>query len=165
MKPFSAVLSNPAHPEYGVATIPFPIPDEQYSQVMERLEALEIGDAVRQDCRVDELINSYPILRRLELTAVNVDELDYLAKRLDSFVSEEAAQFQAMAYKLDLSGVKDFINLTFCCQQATVITDFSDLEKVGRAHYLHLQDGCATVEEMEALDGYETALLLIDSGG
>ena len=54
MKPFSAVLSNPAHPEYGVATIPFPIPDEQYSQVMERLEALEIGDAVRQDCRVNE---------------------------------------------------------------------------------------------------------------
>ena len=165
MKPFSAVLSNPAHPEYGVATIPFPIPDEQYSQVMERLEALEIGDALRQDCRVDELINSYPILKRLELTAVNVDELDYLAKRLDSFVSEETAQFQAMAHKLDLSGVKDFINLTFCCQQATVITDFSDLEKVGRAHYLHLQDGCATVEEMEALDGYETALLLIDSGG
>ena len=25
-----AILSNPGHPEYGVATIPFPIPREQY---------------------------------------------------------------------------------------------------------------------------------------
>ena len=27
----SAVLSNPSHPEYGVATIPFPIPHDQYA--------------------------------------------------------------------------------------------------------------------------------------
>lgn len=26
-----AVLSNPSHPEYGVATIPFPIPHDQYA--------------------------------------------------------------------------------------------------------------------------------------
>ena len=30
----------------------------------------------------------------------------------------------------------DLINLTFCCQQATVITDFSDLEQIGRDHYI-----------------------------
>ncbi len=38
----SAVLSNPSHPEYGVATIPFPIPHNQYTHCMELLEALEI---------------------------------------------------------------------------------------------------------------------------
>ena len=164
MKQFSAVLSKPAHPEYGTVTIPFPIPDELYSQGMEQLEALEIGDAVRQDCQLNELTDGYPILKQMEMTAVNVDELNYLAKRLDSFDSGEAAQFQAMAHKLDLFDAKDFINLTFCCQQATVITDFSTLEAAGRAHYLHLHDGCAPVQEMEALDGYETALLLINSG-
>ena len=37
-----AVLSNPSHPEYGVATIPFPIPRDQYAHCMELLEALEI---------------------------------------------------------------------------------------------------------------------------
>lgn len=26
-----AVLGNPHHPEYGVATIPFPIPHDQYA--------------------------------------------------------------------------------------------------------------------------------------
>ena len=47
-----AVLSNPSHPEYGVATIPFPIPRDQYAHCMELLEALEIGDAVKTDCKV-----------------------------------------------------------------------------------------------------------------
>ena len=28
---FQAVLSNRTHPEYGVATIPFPIPHHQYA--------------------------------------------------------------------------------------------------------------------------------------
>ena len=66
--------------------------------------------------------------------------------------------------KLDLRNITDLINLTFCCQQATVITDFSNLEAVGRNHYMNLNGGCASTEELEALDGYETALLLIDSG-
>ena len=53
-----AVLGNPHHPEYGVATIPFPIPHDQYAHCMELLEALEIGDAVKADCQVQE-INSF----------------------------------------------------------------------------------------------------------
>ena len=48
----NAVLSNPNHPEYGVATIPFPIPHDQYAYCIELLEALEIGDAVKADCKV-----------------------------------------------------------------------------------------------------------------
>ena len=47
---FQAVLSNRDHPEYGVATIPFPIPRDQYTYCMDLLEALEIGDAVKVDC-------------------------------------------------------------------------------------------------------------------
>ncbi len=52
---FQAVLSNPNHPEYGVATIPFPIPRDQYAHCMELLEALEIGDAVKADCKVEKI--------------------------------------------------------------------------------------------------------------
>ena len=159
-----AVLSNPNHPEYGVASIPFPIPHDQYSHCMELLEALEIGDAVKSDCQVQEINSFYSVLKRTEMLTVNVEELNYLAKRLDSFDMGEAAQFQAMAHKLELSELKDFINLTFCCQQTTVITDFSDLAAVGRDHYMNLHGGCATVTELEALDGEETARQLIASG-
>ena len=159
-----AVLGNPNHPEYGVATIPFPIPHDQYAHCMELLEALEIGDAVKSDCQVQEINSFYSVLKRTEMLTVNVEELNYLAKRLDGFDMGEATQFQAMAHKLELLELKDLINLTFCCQQTTVIADFSDLAAVGRDHYMNLHGGCATVTELEALDGEETARQLIASG-
>ena len=160
-----AVLSNPSHPEYGVATIPFPIPHDQYAYCMELLEALEIGDAVKADCKVEKIDSFYTVLKRVEMLTVNVEELNYLAKRLDSFDTGEAAQFQAMAHKLELFELKDLINLTFCCQQATVITDFSDLAAIGRDHYMNLHGGSASVDELNALDDKGTARQLIESGG
>ena len=159
-----AVLGNPRHPEYGVATIPFPIPHDQYAHCMELLEALEIGDAVKADCQVQEINSFYSVLKCIEMLTVNVEELNYLAKRLDSFDTGEAAQFQAMAHKLELFELKDLINLTFCCQQATVITDFSDLSAVGRDHYMNLHGGSAKTEQLDALDGEETVRWLIESG-
>ena len=156
----SAVLSNPSHPKYGVATIPFPIPRDQYTYCMDLLEALEIGDAVKADCKVEEVDSFFSVLKHTEMLTVNVEELNYLAKRLDSFDTGEAAQFQAMAHKLELFELKDLINLTFCCQQATVITDFSDLAAVeafqplgevvqllhiDREHFRSFQDSVETV--------------------
>ena len=157
-----AVLSNADHPEYGVATIPLPIPRNQYDHCVALLEALEIGDASEADCRLDSLDSALPVLNRLVCTKVNLDELDYLAKRLDSFTVGEFSQFQAMAEKLNLTSMKDLINLTFCCQQATVITDFTNLKEVGRDHYMNIHGGCASMEELEQLDGVETAVLLIE---
>ena len=155
------VLSNARHPEYGQFTIPFPIPQDAYDDMVEALKNMEIGDPILQDCHVDELESSYSILKRLEKTNLNLDELDYLAKRLDSFDNGEAAQFQGMACKLGVSNIKDFINLTFCCQQATVITDFSDLDAIGRQHYMTMQGGGCRTEELERLDSQKFALDLI----
>ena len=160
-----AVLGNPNHPEYGVATIPFPIPRDQYAHCVELLEALEIGDAVKADCKVEKIDSFYTVLKRTEMLTVNVEELNYLAKRLDSFDTGEAAQFQAMAHKLELFELKDLINLTFCCQQATVITDFSDLAAIGRNHYMNLHGGSASVDELNALDDKGIARQLIENGG
>lgn len=160
----SAVLSNPDHPDYGVVTIPFPIPHGQYAHCMELLEALEVGDAVKADCKVEKIDSFYSVLKRMEMLTVNVEELNYLAKRLDGFDAGETAQFQAMAHKLELFELKDLINLTFCCQQATVITDFSDLAAVGRDHYMNLHGGSAPVDELNTLDGEKVARQLIESG-
>ena len=160
-----AVLGNPSHPEYGVATIPFPIPHDQYAHCMELLAALEVGDAVKADCRVEKIDSFYTVLKRTEMLTVNVEELNYLAKRLDGFDAGEAAQFQAMVHNLELFELKDLINLTFCCQQVTVITDFSNLAAIGRDHYMNLHGGCVKTEELDALDGEETARRLIENGG
>ena len=125
---------------------------------------MEIGDTVKADCKVEEIDSFYTALKRVEMLTVNVEELNYLAKRLDSFETGEAAQFQAMAHKLELFELKDLINLTFCCQQATVITDFSDLAAIGRDHYMNLHGGSASVDELNTLDGKGIARQLIESG-
>ena len=156
-----ATLYNRDHPEYGVATIPFPIPKEQYDHCIETVQALGIGAPLKKDCKVMEIDSFFSVLKIMENLCVDLDELDYLAKRLDSFDDGEAAQFQAMASKLELFKLKDLINLTFCCQESTVITDFSDLNAIGRDHYMNTHGGCALTEELENLDGTETALLLI----
>ena len=62
----SAVLSNPGHPKYGVATIPFPIPRDQYTYCMDLLEALEVGDTVKADCKVVEFDSVYTVLKRMK---------------------------------------------------------------------------------------------------
>ena len=58
---FQAVLSNRTHPEYGVATIPFPVPHDQYAHCMELLEALEIGDALKADSMIAGIDRDRPI--------------------------------------------------------------------------------------------------------
>ena len=156
-----AALRNARRPDYEAVTIPFPIPTDQYDSTIKRLEAMDIGDPLVRDCKVEEIHSKVSVLKCLEGRTVNVDELDYLAKRLDSFDRTELGQFQGMAAKLDLSDMTDLINLTFCCQEATVITDFSDLEKIGRAHYMNLSGGGVSLEELEQVDGVETGLLLI----
>ena len=160
-----AKLGNPAHPEYGTVSIPFPISSSYYARGLETLAPLEIGAVIKADCMIAGIDSAIPVLMRLEGTSVNLDELNYLAKRLDSFDVYEAAQFQAMAHKLELFELKDLINLTLCYQQVTVITSFSDLAAIGRDHYMNLHGGCAKTEELDALNGEETARRLIEGGG
>ena len=162
-----AALSNTQHPECGQVTISFPIPIGQYNKTIAMLQAIDLDFSVNRDCKVDEINSRYRVLNSIQGTLVNVDNLDYLAKRLDGFCSGEVSQFEAMAHKLKLSDVKDFIDLTFCCQQATVITDFSDLETVGRNYFMALNRDIPGAEGLEPMDvdGSEIALQLIAEGG
>lgn len=158
-----SALSNAQHPEYGSTLAEFPISDESYDHMIERLGALGIGGIRERDCKIDELNSWYSVLQPLKSQLLNVDELDYLAKRLDSFNDYEAAQFQGMASELKLSDVQDFINLTFSCQQATVIVNFADLEQIGRGHIITSHGGIST-GEYSHMDVKTEALKLIQHG-
>ena len=164
-QPTQAVLSNPHKPELGVATVPLPIPMKEYDRTMELLKSLGIGAVFNQDCHINGVTGEWAsALHSLKNQSVNVDELDYLIKRLESFWGDEPAQFMAMADKMNLTDMVSLINLTFCCQKATVITDFNNLEEAGRQHYMNLNNGSVPIEELERLDGRATALQLIKSG-
>lgn len=153
-----ALLSNRSQPDIPPVPVCFPIAD--YAGIYENLRSIGIGSVAMRDCFVSELGGDYPILERLEETEVNVDELDYLAKRLESFDKYELAQFQGAAVSQDLSDMTDLINLTFCCQGVTVIQDFTDLAAIGRKHYMNLHGGL-TEDDLKSVDFRKTALSLL----
>lgn len=153
-----AILSNRQRPDLPPVSIDFPI--ASYSETHQQLEAIGVGHIAIRDCFVKELDSDYPILKRIQETEVNVDELDYLAKRLESFDRYELAQFQGAAVSQEFFNMTDFINLTFCCQGVTVIQDFTDLEDIGRKHCLNLH-GSLTTDELQSLNFQEIALSLL----
>ena len=101
-----------------------------------------------------------PALERLIGTMANVDELDWLGKQLESFDRYELLQFNAAVERFGLSAADELIDLSFCAREVTVVSDFNDLELVGKRHYLTVH-GAADTKELEKLDGKELAQALI----
>ena len=158
---FEATLKNRSQPELGTLTVTFPIPEERYENVIFALKKLQIGDERKQDCCIDSIhAPNCPALCRMNGTLANVDELDWLGKKLESFDQYELLQFSAAAERFGLCSADELIDLSFCASEMTVISDFGDLEKVGRKHYLTVH-GAADTKELERLNGKEIAQALI----
>ncbi len=184
---FEATLKNRISARSAPVTISFPIPEDQYEQAILALEKSQIGDARVQDCLIDNVhAPNCPALVRMTGTMANVDELDWLGKQLESFDRYELLQFNAAVedeldwlgkqlesfdrYELlqfnaavdrfGLSAADELIDLSFCARDVTVVSDFNDLELVGKRHYLTVHGACDS-KELEDLDGKETALALI----
>lgn len=149
-----ALLNNPERPEQQPVLVCFPIAN--HDEVYEMLGKIGVGSAIGRDCGVEEITGDYPALERLEDTVVNLDELDYLAKRLESFDKTEIAKFQSCVEVLDYIKPVDLINLTFCCQETTVIQDFTDINAIGIRRHLDV-NGATAVDELKYLDGSKIA--------
>ena len=158
---FEATLKNRSSAHFAPVTVTFPIPEDQYEQAILALEKSQIGDARVQDCLIDNVhAPNCPALVRMTGTMANVDELDWLGKQLESFDRYELLQFNAAVERFGLSAADELIDLSFCAREVTVVSDFNDLELVGKRHYLTVHGACDS-EELENLDGKETALALI----
>ena len=66
-----------------------------YLQRRTEVFAVTVPSVAQDDVYVKGLKRKYAVI----MLTVNVEELNYLAKRLESFDDGEAAQFQAMAHK------------------------------------------------------------------
>ena len=158
---FEATLKNRSSAHFAPFTITFPIPEDQYEQAILALEKSQIGDARVQDCLIDNVhAPNCPALVRMTGTMANVDELDWLGKQLESFDRYELLQFNAAVERFGLSAADELIDLSFCARDVTVVSDFNDLELVGKRHYLTVHGTCDP-KELENPDGKETALALI----
>ena len=158
---FEAKLKSRSQPKLGALAVTFPIPEERYENVILALQNLQIGDVRKQDCCIESIrAPDCPALLRMTNTMANVDELDWLGKQLESFDRYELLQFNAAVERFGLSAADELIDLSFCAREVTVVSDFNDLELVGKRHYLTVHGACDP-RELENLDGKETALALI----
>ena len=157
-------LSNPARPETEGVTLPFPIPDAEYEKCLELLASIGLGDVTEQDCRVEAIFQDSPALNCLIGTSVNVDELNVLARILNNIeIDGELEKFEAMTEIRGYSRIEDLINLSLCCQNIGIITDFSRLKEAGE-DYAVRNKGSVPPEALEGDDGEAVLKSLIAAG-
>lgn len=99
----------------------------------------------------------------MENTFVNLDELNFLAKRMDSFFGDEEWQFfEAMKFE-KFSSLKDLINLSFNLDKYTLIQNIGDMQKIGVDYTMNTQ-GCMPADEVNDPKYADLGRKLLQSG-
>lgn len=141
------------------ADIEFPCTDSELQSKLEQLHPA----APHSDSIFILSVQEPTALSVLEDQFLDLDELNYLAKRMDSFDMNELFQFYAAAHHESYHEPKDLINLTFNLPCYTVIQNLSSMEAVGKAHYLTIH-GAMSREEQRRTDFAAIGRELIRSG-
>ena len=81
-------------PSYRTAVVKFPATEPDLQEAMEKIG---VGITTEKLCLVDAVQNDHGGLQALAGTLVNADEVQYLAKRMDSFDKNELNTFYAAA--------------------------------------------------------------------
>ena len=109
------------------------------------------------------VVNEPESLRCLAGKQWSVDELNFLAKRLESFDKLEDAQFNAAVSYLQPQSIKDLINLTFNLPRYSIIRNVFNLAEVGRTYIITRQQAMS-LEEIEQTDFAKIGRELLASG-
>lgn len=141
------------------ATLTFPCSENEMEK---KLEELDRWDETNVTLFVDKVTEPEE-LSVLQDRFIDLDEVNYLAKRMDSFDTQEIKQFFAAIHQCKFTQVKDLINLTFNLSRFTLIQDLSSMEAVGRLHKFTLSGGLGE-EEMESADFAKIGRELLESG-
>ncbi|WP_202708542.1 antirestriction protein ArdA [Sporosalibacterium faouarense] len=99
-------------------------------------------------------------LRILNNQYCNIDELNYLMKRLDGLGPKEIEKFYAAVFEENPKTMAELINLSFNMHCYSLITDFNNLESVGKDLYL-TEKMAASTRELNELDGESYAMEVI----
>ena len=115
-------------------------------------DSLGVANTTKTEVKIGAVHNDERLSTLLSHQTVNLDELNFLMKRLDSFDQNELATFYAAAYAEKAETMTELINLSFNTHCYSLVADFSDLNAVGRQMYLTEQMAVST-KELESLDG------------
>ena len=124
-----------------IETVSFPCSDDE---IMRLTEQNEVGH--KATAFINNLVGPKG-LKSMEGTYANIHELNYLAKRMDSFDETEMGKLLAAASRFDTQDLRQLINYTFNLGRITLIQNISDIQTVGVEHYMDIHGGCCSNEE------------------
>lgn len=116
----------------GRKSIELPLSDAELNFQMRRIG---IEETVPM-CRLVEVSEKDNPLQRFEGQTVNMDEVNFFAKRMESLTEYERKVLSAYAEDYGVAAMQDLINLTFSMKGLSLLTDFSDARQVGERLYL-----------------------------
>ena len=127
------------------AHVRFPLSESELFAKLGEIHAVEGRDAA-QSALVTEVYwpEEFSMLKD---RFANLDELNYLGKRMESFDTLEYDQFLIGISKLDSKDVKDLINLTFNLNHFTLCQDVSSYGKIGREYVLNTEGAVPAHDE------------------
>jgi hypothetical protein len=137
-------------------TIWFPIEEENLGKICSELG---IEMTIEPNCYIENSMDRN-FLNILHDKNCNIDELNYLMKRLDGFGQKEIERFFAASFAENPKTMTELINLSFNMHCYSLVSDFNNLEKVGKDLYLTERQAVST-KELDELDGESYAMDVI----
>lgn len=147
--------------KYGdtTTTIDFPCSSNALEA---KLMELHLDDMTKVDLFIEK-VNDYDEFSFLEDNFVNLDELNFLANRMDTLEAKEIKKFNAVIKEFNIRNMPELINLTGNMNRYTLIQDLSNPEAIGKEHYL-TRNMAISEDEMKSMDFAEIGKELINSG-
>lgn len=137
----------------------FPCKETEMSAALERIHA---EDVTPLELYVTEVV--FPEeLGCLQDRFVNLDEVNFLGKRMDGFFGDEEYQFYEAMKSEGFDTLPDLINLSFNLDRYPLIRDISDMGKIGREYLLTVK-GCLPADDEDDPKYAEFGRELIQSG-
>ena len=140
-------------------SIMFNLPYEE-SEISNVYNQLELETSIVPNCYIEKVVYDPDINEVLKGKECNIDELNFLFKRMDSFDAKERKVFFASAFSENSKTIAELINLSFNTHCYSLVSDFNNLETVGKDLYLSEKQAVAT-RELEKLDGGSFAMEVI----
>ena len=137
----------------------FPCKETEMSAALERIHA---EDVTPLELYVTEVV--FPEeLGCLQDRFVNLDEVNFLGKRMDGFFGDEEYQFYEAMKSEGFDTLPDLINLSFNLDRYPLIRDISDMGKIGREYLLTVK-GCLPADDEDDPKYAEFGREMIQSG-
>ena len=135
-----------------VRNLTLPYPGQSIPDIIEKNSVVTVSEVTEPES-----------LKYMEGHEWNIDEINFLAKRMESFDKREKRQFDAIASQLKPSTGQDLINQTFNLSRYTLISDFSSLTEIGKTHVINRKQAMS-FDEMASTDFAKIGKDLIESG-